>query len=56
MLLIAVAYMTMSAQTKPCWVQKEIKTMNSSNKSYGFRTFATYSVDINQQEADTAGM
>ena len=54
MLLVAAAYMTVSAQTKPRWVQKGVKAMNNerSSKSYGFHTFATFSVDINQLETE----
>ena len=52
MLLVAVACMTASAQTKPRWVQKGVKAMNNerSNKSYVFHTFATYGIDINKLE------
>ena len=54
MLLIAVACMTASAQTKPRWVQKGVKAMNNerSNKSYGFHAFATFGADINQPEIE----
>ena len=54
MLLVAVACMTASAQTKPRWVQKRVKAMNNerSNNSYGFYTFATFGADINQLETE----
>ena len=54
MLLVAVAYMTASAQTRPRWVQKGVKAMNNecSNKSYGFHRFTTFGEDINELEAE----
>ena len=54
MLLVAAACMTVSAQTKPRWVQKGVKAMNNerSNKSYGFHTFATFGTDINRLETE----
>ena len=54
MLLVTTAYMTVSAQPKPRWVQKGVKAMNNerSKKGYGFHRFTTYGADINELEND----
>ena len=54
MLLIAAACMTVSAQTKPLWVQKGVKTMNNerSYKSYDFHMFTTYGADTSLLESE----
>ena len=54
MLSVAVAYMTVSAQPQPRWVQKGVKAMDNerSNKGYGFHRFTTYGADINELEND----